>query len=50
MPHTFYAPNLTSATYLLPEDESKHAVRVLRLTPGDAVELLDGVGAFFRPK
>ena len=48
MPHTFYAPNLTTSTYLLPEDESKHAVRVLRLTTGDAVELLDGVGGFFQ--
>ncbi|MGY2132379.1 16S rRNA (uracil(1498)-N(3))-methyltransferase [Hymenobacter sp. HD11105] len=47
MPYTFYAPNLNSATYLLPEDESKHAVRVLRLAPGDAVELLDGVGGIF---
>ncbi|MBC6605707.1 16S rRNA (uracil(1498)-N(3))-methyltransferase [Hymenobacter sp. BT188] len=48
MPHTFYAPNLTTSTYLLPEDESKHAVRVLRLTTGDAVELVDGVGGIFQ--
>ncbi|MBD2767841.1 16S rRNA (uracil(1498)-N(3))-methyltransferase [Hymenobacter sp. BT664] len=42
--HTFYAPDLSGATYTLPEDESKHAVRVLRLGPGEAVELLDGRG------
>jgi 16S rRNA (uracil1498-N3)-methyltransferase len=42
--HTFYAPDLSGATYTLPEDESKHAVRVLRLSPGQAVELLDGRG------
>ncbi|SMB98930.1 protein of unknown function DUF558 [Hymenobacter roseosalivarius DSM 11622] len=48
MPHTFYAPELTTATYLLPEDESKHAVRVLRLTAGDTVELVDGVGGIFQ--
>ncbi|MBF9239560.1 16S rRNA (uracil(1498)-N(3))-methyltransferase [Hymenobacter sp. BT683] len=43
--HTFYAPDLTGPTYTLPEDESKHAVRVLRLGTGDVVELLDGRGS-----
>jgi 16S rRNA (uracil1498-N3)-methyltransferase len=43
--HTFYAPDLSGPTYTLPEDESKHAVRVLRLGAGDAVELLDGRGS-----
>jgi 16S rRNA (uracil1498-N3)-methyltransferase len=42
--HTFFAPDLAGPTYTLPEDESKHAVRVLRLGAGDAVELLDGRG------
>ncbi|WP_426059054.1 16S rRNA (uracil(1498)-N(3))-methyltransferase [Hymenobacter sp. B1770] len=42
--HTFYAPDLNGPTFTLPEDESKHAVRVLRLSVGDAVELLDGCG------
>jgi 16S rRNA (uracil1498-N3)-methyltransferase len=42
--HTFFAPDLAGTTYTLPEDESKHAVRVLRLGLGDAVELLDGHG------
>ncbi|SFP93858.1 16S rRNA (uracil(1498)-N(3))-methyltransferase [Hymenobacter arizonensis] len=42
--HTFYAPDLNGPTFTLPEDESKHAVRVLRLGVGDAVELLDGRG------
>ena len=43
---TFFAADLTpaAATYALPEDESKHAVRVLRLREADAVELLDGRG------
>ena len=43
---TFFAADLTPAatTYLLPEDESKHAVRVLRLREADAVALLDGRG------
>ena len=42
--HTFFAPDLAGATYILPEDESKHAVRVLRLGVADVVELLDGRG------
>ena len=43
---TFFAPDLTpaAAAYTLPEDESKHAVRVLRLRETDPVELLDGRG------
>ena len=42
--HTFFAPDLAGTTYTLPEDESKHAIRVLRLGAGDVVELLDGRG------
>ncbi|GAA4361922.1 16S rRNA (uracil(1498)-N(3))-methyltransferase [Hymenobacter saemangeumensis] len=46
--HTFFAPDLSGPTYTLPEDESKHAVRVLRLAAGDAVELLDGRGGRYQ--
>jgi 16S rRNA (uracil1498-N3)-methyltransferase len=42
--HCFYEPNLTGESVLLSEEESKHAVRVLRLSTGDKVELLDGKG------
>lgn len=47
---TCYAPDLLAdhPTYLLSEDESKHAIRVLRLGPGAVVELLDGRGGRFR--
>jgi 16S rRNA (uracil1498-N3)-methyltransferase len=48
MPHTFFAPDLTLPGYTLPEDESKHAVRVLRLSIGDAVELVNGRGSIFQ--
>ncbi|MGI4865470.1 MAG: 16S rRNA (uracil(1498)-N(3))-methyltransferase [Janthinobacterium lividum] len=43
---TFFAPDLRPGqpSYLLPEDESKHAVRVLRLAPADIVLLVDGQG------
>jgi 16S rRNA (uracil1498-N3)-methyltransferase len=47
---TCFAPDLTptAATYQLSEEESKHAVRVLRLGVGDAVELLDGHGGHYQ--
>ena len=46
--HTFYAPDLSLPTYTLPEDESKHAVRVLRLAAGDAVTLVNGQGGVYQ--
>ena len=43
---TCYAPDLRpdQPTYQLAEDESKHAIRVLRLGPGATVLLADGRG------
>ena len=43
--HLFYQPDLHSDTISLSEEESKHAVRVLRLGIGDQVEIVDGKGA-----
>ena len=40
----FYTPDVTVGRYTLPEEESKHAVRVLRLVEGDTVLLTDGRG------
>ena len=47
---TCFAPDLTATatTYQLSEEESKHAVRVLRLGAGDAVALLDGRGGLYQ--
>jgi 16S rRNA (uracil1498-N3)-methyltransferase len=42
--HLFYQPDLTSDTLLLSEEESKHAIRVLRLEMNSQVELVDGKG------
>lgn len=42
--HLFYQPGLSAETILLSEDESKHAIRVLRLGIGDSVALVDGKG------
>ncbi|MFI3328556.1 MAG: 16S rRNA (uracil(1498)-N(3))-methyltransferase [Rikenellaceae bacterium] len=44
----FYAPNFTSPLYTLPEDESKHCVRVLRLEVGATLHITDGRGTMFR--
>lgn len=42
--HLFYQSDLTSDTILLSEEESKHAIRVLRLEMNAQVELVDGKG------
>lgn len=42
----FYVPNAASVGEL-PEDEAKHAVRVLRLQSGDRMVLVDGEGGLF---
>ncbi len=41
----FYDPQVSGE---LPQDEAKHATRVLRLAAGDELLLMDGQGSFFR--
>ena len=43
----FYVPSAATAGEL-PEEEASHAVRVLRLKPGDELMLIDGQGCFYR--
>jgi 16S rRNA (uracil1498-N3)-methyltransferase len=43
----FYTPDITGVEYILTEEESKHAVRVLRLAAGEKIFLVDGKGIFF---
>lgn len=45
--HVFYTPHIQTSAEL-PEEEAAHAVRVLRLQPGDEVMLTDGEGCFYR--
>lgn len=45
--HLFYTPDIAE-TLTLPEVESGHCVRVLRLTEGDEIGLIDGRGTFYR--
>lgn len=43
----FYIPEIQGNEVALNESESKHAIRVLRLTRDDEVRLVDGKGGFF---
>ena len=45
--HVFYTPDI-QAKAELPEEETTHAVRVLRLQTGDEITLTDGKGNFYR--
>lgn len=42
----FYAPDIET-TLTLPEGESQHCARVLRMQPGDEIEIIDGHGTFY---
>lgn len=39
----FYAPDIENSP-ILPESDSQHCVRVLRMKPGDEIEVIDGKG------
>ena len=43
----FYAPEITLPLYTLPEEESRHCVRVLRMQCGDTLHLTDGRGNLY---
>ncbi|MCJ8210756.1 16S rRNA (uracil(1498)-N(3))-methyltransferase [Mucilaginibacter sp. RS28] len=47
--HLFYTPDLApgQTAYQLNEEESKHCIRVLRLSVQDEVELIDGRGGWY---
>ncbi|HEY9195796.1 MAG TPA: RsmE family RNA methyltransferase, partial [Mucilaginibacter sp.] len=47
--HLFYTPDIEPShpQYFLNEEESKHAIRVLRLAGGDMVQLIDGRGGLY---
>tara|TARA_B000000532_G_scaffold198574_1_gene164897 strand:- start:651 stop:1355 length:705 start_codon:yes stop_codon:yes gene_type:complete len=41
-----YVPNLQKGCFELPEDEARHAIKVLRARVGDSFHLIDGKGGF----
>lgn len=50
--HRFFVPEITESTkqYILSEEESKHACRVLRLGVGDKIAIINGKGNLFSCK
>lgn len=45
----FYVPTLSTG-HVLPEEESQHAVKVLRLQVGSEITIVDGTGGFYKAK
>ncbi len=45
----FYTPTLDSKAkiFILPEEESKHAIKVLRMQTGECIHLINGIGGLF---
>ena len=43
----FYAPDINGDFYTLDENESRHIIRVLRMTKGTGVRLIDGKGNLY---
>lgn len=48
----FYAPpeHIQGDRLVLPEDEARHAVRVLRMSVGDTVTVVDGAGGWYEAR
>ena len=46
----FYTPDIDGLSYTLNEDESAHAVRVLRLKTDDEITLVDGKGGIYKAR
>ncbi len=46
--HLFYAPELKNNFHELSPEESKHCIKVLRLSSGDIVHLTDGRGTLYQ--
>jgi 16S rRNA (uracil1498-N3)-methyltransferase len=45
--HLFYQPDMTAGTAFLPEEESRHCVKVLRLQAGNEITVVDGKGGWY---
>ncbi|MEI6555979.1 MAG: 16S rRNA (uracil(1498)-N(3))-methyltransferase [Paludibacter sp.] len=45
----FYCPTISTAA-VLSEEESQHAVKVLRLQVGDEILVVDGIGGFYKAR
>ncbi len=43
----FYCPEINNSPYTLPEEESKHCIKVLRKNIGDKVDIINGRGTLY---
>lgn len=43
----FYAPEIAQGNYSLDAEEARHAIKVLRLQLGDAMQITDGLGKLY---
>ncbi len=43
----FYEENIQQQTHTLSEETSKHCIQVLRMKPGEQLQLTDGIGNLF---
>jgi 16S rRNA (uracil1498-N3)-methyltransferase len=46
--HLFYTPDINSNEYTLNEEESRHCTKVLRLSMGSVISLIDGKGGLYQ--
>lgn len=46
--HLFYTPFITETDNFLPEEESAHCIRVMRMKKGDLITSTDGKGHFYK--
>jgi 16S rRNA (uracil1498-N3)-methyltransferase len=46
--HHFYEPEIANGRLFLNDEESRHALKVMRLMEGDIIEVLDGKGVIYR--
>lgn len=44
----FYHPNIRNGQYFLDENESRHCIKVLRLSNGDTINVIDGYGGRYK--
>ena len=44
----FYQPEISKGQHFLTQEESRHAVKVLRYLPGDTINITDGLGSFYQ--
>ena len=44
----FYASQINHKQAILSEEESRHIIKVLRMTVGDPLEIIDGKGNYYK--